>query len=64
MGLALEYWDTPSPRYIGIIELAGNVKKDLGAQSLAGKILISKNLRTSNQVGAPKRDEILTLLKA
>jgi hypothetical protein len=38
----------PSPRYVGIIELAGNGKKDLGAQSLAGKILISKNLEAGN----------------
>ena len=54
----------PSPRYVGIIELAGNVEKNLGAQSLADKILIPKNLGTGNQVAVPKRDEMLTLLKA
>src|ERR1700756_2181895 len=39
---------TPPPRYAGIIELAGNGEKDLGAQSLAGKILISQNLEAGN----------------
>ena len=39
---------TPPPRYAGIIELAGNGEKDLGAQSLAGKILISNNLEAGN----------------
>ena len=34
----------PPPRSTGIIELAGNREKIYGAQSLAGKILISKNL--------------------
>ena len=35
----------PPPRCIGIRNLRGNAKQNLAAQSLAGKILISKSLR-------------------
>lgn len=46
----------PSPRFIGLIELAGNSQKIYGAQSLTGKILMSKNLlaevvKTASQNG-------------
>jgi hypothetical protein len=44
MGLAARREGTPSPSISGIIELAGNLKLNLGAQSLAGKILTAKNL--------------------
>jgi hypothetical protein len=44
MGLAACREGTPSPSISGIIELAGDCKLNLGAQSLTGKILISKNL--------------------
>jgi hypothetical protein len=44
MGLAARGEGTPSPSISGIIQLAGDYKLNLGAQSLAGKILISKGL--------------------
>jgi len=45
---------SPSPRSIGIFTLARNCKVILGAQSLAGKILMSKNLAAESQ---PSRDQ-------
>ncbi len=48
MGLLAVSGGTPSPRHIRIIELARNHEIIYGAQSLAGKILMSKNLRSWN----------------
>jgi hypothetical protein len=44
MGLACESGGYPSPRFFGISDLAESSKLIYGAQSLTGKILMSKNL--------------------
>jgi hypothetical protein len=42
----------------GIIEIAGNRKLNLGAQSLAGKILMSKNLAFALEVPTQAKIEL------
>jgi hypothetical protein len=39
----------PSPRSTGIMDIGGNPKLNLGAQSLRGKILVSKNLASAHR---------------
>ena len=57
LGILLDSYPPPSPlppRIFGIFTLAKNWKVILGAQSLAGKILMSKNLAAESQ---PSREE-------
>jgi hypothetical protein len=51
----------PTPRSIAIIELAGNREIIYGAQSLTGKILISKSLRAKSWGQIPKMGTNATL---
>ena len=51
-GNGLDFWGIPPPpRISGMFELAGNREVIYGAQSLAGKILDSKNLTARQSRG-------------